>query len=555
MYSDRLLSKQGPLAQVWLAANYDKKLSKQQLLSTNIVQSSSFISNQPLSFASQLLETASSGASTITLRLSGQLLLGIVRIYSRKTKYLLDDVNDTLFKLKNSFKYASGGTILGVDQAAGIINLAPQQTIISNMNNITLADQATDFDLLYQDDLNLDDEVPTSNPASIFSRVNSSNNEEASFNFDQSIEFPRYEHDDYGNTNYDDDIELDFDLGDNDDADQSIEVGRNASHTNIETNEMSIIDGLNDKETNMDTVFGEPLQTVDEINIEANVDSEGPEEPITPPSSAVSRPRKRIVGISETGELKTTKRKLVVDSAEEVETGITAQTLKRIQQIQLSGNLPEEQLTLRLTNAEKMQLIHELSSPVTQANKRRKLWSLDEQLQNRCLELANERAAAETREQTYDDFGDNVDFDLSLPDFDSDSRSPDSGIVEPTSVPDVEEEEERGPENTTKASIQVAGHLRTKFLETNTTDLNELIQTDLQINDENEATLPLGIVHKTSGTINVNKKREATKCFFELLVLATSDCVQLDQEPGSTKSHLGGKINITARDNLFTTFL
>lgn len=36
----------------------------------------------------------------LTLRLSGQLLLGVVRIYSRKTRYLLEDCNDALVKLK-----------------------------------------------------------------------------------------------------------------------------------------------------------------------------------------------------------------------------------------------------------------------------------------------------------------------------------------------------------------------------------------------------------------------------------------------------------------------
>lgn len=36
----------------------------------------------------------------MALRLSGQLLLGVVRIYSRKTKYLLEDCNDAVGKLK-----------------------------------------------------------------------------------------------------------------------------------------------------------------------------------------------------------------------------------------------------------------------------------------------------------------------------------------------------------------------------------------------------------------------------------------------------------------------
>jgi len=36
----------------------------------------------------------------MALRLSGQLLFGVVRIYSRQAKYLLDDCNEALIKLK-----------------------------------------------------------------------------------------------------------------------------------------------------------------------------------------------------------------------------------------------------------------------------------------------------------------------------------------------------------------------------------------------------------------------------------------------------------------------
>ncbi|KAM9915822.1 hypothetical protein OXX80_013828, partial [Metschnikowia pulcherrima] len=75
--SELLVSRQGPLAHVWLASNYDKKLSKQQFLNTNIVASSSLISNRQVQPAGD----SASNNNTITLRLSGQLLLGIVRIY------------------------------------------------------------------------------------------------------------------------------------------------------------------------------------------------------------------------------------------------------------------------------------------------------------------------------------------------------------------------------------------------------------------------------------------------------------------------------------------
>jgi hypothetical protein len=41
-----------------------------------------------------------SGQPPMALRLSGQLLLGVVRIYSRKARYLLEDCNEALVKIK-----------------------------------------------------------------------------------------------------------------------------------------------------------------------------------------------------------------------------------------------------------------------------------------------------------------------------------------------------------------------------------------------------------------------------------------------------------------------
>lgn len=40
----------------------------------------------------------------IGLRTSGHLLIGVVRIYSRKAKYLLADCNDALLKIKMAFR-------------------------------------------------------------------------------------------------------------------------------------------------------------------------------------------------------------------------------------------------------------------------------------------------------------------------------------------------------------------------------------------------------------------------------------------------------------------
>ena len=90
-YSETLLSKTGPLARVWLSANLERKLSKTHILQSDIESSVSAIVDQ--------------GQAPMALRLSGQLLLGVVRIYSRKARYLLDDCNEALLKIKMVSQY------------------------------------------------------------------------------------------------------------------------------------------------------------------------------------------------------------------------------------------------------------------------------------------------------------------------------------------------------------------------------------------------------------------------------------------------------------------
>ena len=85
-YSETLLQKSGPLARVWLSANLERKLSKTHILQSNLADSVEAI--------------ITPSQAPMALRLSGQLLLGVVRIYSRKARYLLDDCNEVLMKVK-----------------------------------------------------------------------------------------------------------------------------------------------------------------------------------------------------------------------------------------------------------------------------------------------------------------------------------------------------------------------------------------------------------------------------------------------------------------------
>jgi hypothetical protein len=85
-YSENILAKKGPLANIWLAANWDRKLSKSQILHTDI--------------SATIEDLVGGGMPPMALRLSGQLLLGVSKIYGRQAKYLLDDCGDALGKFQ-----------------------------------------------------------------------------------------------------------------------------------------------------------------------------------------------------------------------------------------------------------------------------------------------------------------------------------------------------------------------------------------------------------------------------------------------------------------------
>ncbi|KAF9334769.1 sister chromatid cohesion protein 1 [Linnemannia elongata] len=134
-YSEAILSKKGPLAKVWLAAHWERKLSKNQFLQTNLNNSVDAIMG--------------ADQAPMALRLSGQLLLGVARIYSRKTKYLLEDCNEALVKIKVAFRSDANSkgdsNLLMLDGDMGDL---PGNRSRAAFNAITVPDAMTEFDLL-----------------------------------------------------------------------------------------------------------------------------------------------------------------------------------------------------------------------------------------------------------------------------------------------------------------------------------------------------------------------------------------------------------------------
>ncbi|KAJ5670168.1 uncharacterized protein N7477_005531 [Penicillium maclennaniae] len=89
------------------------------------------------------------GQAPMALRLSGQLLLGVVRIYSRKARYLLDDCNEALMKIKMAFRLTNNNDLTSTVVAPGGITLPDLLTETDLFTNL-------DTSLLFPQNLNMD---------------------------------------------------------------------------------------------------------------------------------------------------------------------------------------------------------------------------------------------------------------------------------------------------------------------------------------------------------------------------------------------------------------
>ncbi|XP_020597353.1 sister chromatid cohesion 1 protein 4-like isoform X2 [Phalaenopsis equestris] len=114
-YSQFILAKKGPLGTIWIAAHLERKLRKNQVADTDI----------GVSVDSILFPDA-----PIALRLSSHLLLGVVRIYSKKVNYLFNDCSEALIKIKHAFRSTA-------------VDLPPEEST-APYNSITLPEN---FDL------------------------------------------------------------------------------------------------------------------------------------------------------------------------------------------------------------------------------------------------------------------------------------------------------------------------------------------------------------------------------------------------------------------------
>ncbi|EGG10161.1 uncharacterized protein MELLADRAFT_94547 [Melampsora larici-populina 98AG31] len=145
-FAPDMLSKRGPLAKVWLAAHVEKKVSKTQTLQTSIPSTVTVILD-PGSTSTQ----SDGSAPPLALRLSGQLLLGITRIYGKQAKYLLEDCSEASDQIRAAFRAALTAKIGGADRTG--IDMLPEGGDPQNAINLrTTRRNVFDFELEFGGD-------------------------------------------------------------------------------------------------------------------------------------------------------------------------------------------------------------------------------------------------------------------------------------------------------------------------------------------------------------------------------------------------------------------
>ncbi|XP_017245212.1 sister chromatid cohesion 1 protein 3 [Daucus carota subsp. sativus] len=110
-YSNTFLARKGPLGTVWCAAHLQNRLKKSHITATNVARTVERIMYPEL---------------PIALRMSGHLLLGVVRIYSKQVDYFCQDCKVLLFGVKKAYTSTN-------------VNL-PENATHATLESITLPD-------------------------------------------------------------------------------------------------------------------------------------------------------------------------------------------------------------------------------------------------------------------------------------------------------------------------------------------------------------------------------------------------------------------------------
>ncbi|XP_042011812.1 sister chromatid cohesion 1 protein 3-like [Salvia splendens] len=146
-YSHTFLARKGPLGTVWCAAHLQHKLRKSHYIKTNV---------------STTVEKIMNPEVPIALRMSGHLLLGVVRIYSKQVDYFFEDCNEIRITINRVFTTISVNLPSDATQAPFHSVTLPEKF---NLDNVELDDYGLDWredsHLKSHDEIMLTEQIPT----------------------------------------------------------------------------------------------------------------------------------------------------------------------------------------------------------------------------------------------------------------------------------------------------------------------------------------------------------------------------------------------------------
>lgn len=128
----KLTNDSGPLAQIWLASNMTN-IPRGSVLQTSIADSAKEIAEvSGCDNPENTIDTQ--GNKYVTLRTSGELLQGIVQVYTKQAGFLLGDIKDILTKISSLFKMSSrvGITINKSNTITRIETIILEDTVTEN---------------------------------------------------------------------------------------------------------------------------------------------------------------------------------------------------------------------------------------------------------------------------------------------------------------------------------------------------------------------------------------------------------------------------------------
>ncbi|XP_068643147.1 sister chromatid cohesion 1 protein 3 [Aristolochia californica] len=146
-FSHTFLARKSPLGTVWIAAFLQNKLRKSQVAVIDIRSSVDYIMFPEV---------------PIALRLSGHLLVGVVRIYSKKVDYLYHDCNEVLTQIRSAF--ASIQVNLPEDANHAPFDAVTRPEILEldalDVNEAIFQAEAPDNHLKSLDQITISDQIP-----------------------------------------------------------------------------------------------------------------------------------------------------------------------------------------------------------------------------------------------------------------------------------------------------------------------------------------------------------------------------------------------------------